>query len=191
MTALDRALDALAAAPACDASYEPAGTNDPSKCWRCLGPAGSGASGVCDACREVLLGDGPIEPANEGWRSWGLVHIGGEIGADGVDRRSFAAPPMTDLRYECLDCGGQWYTRGQFDLHQRDRALRGGACPSLAPRSRAFMRRDGDEEWIEVPVNEHGGVASAAIPAEALTSGTYMFRIEPFAAPIPGEVIEP
>lgn len=35
---------------------------DRSACWRCHGPAGDGASGVCDGCRVVLLDEGHTAP---------------------------------------------------------------------------------------------------------------------------------
>lgn len=82
MNAIDRVLDSLAAAPSADASYEPYGTNDPSKCWRCLGPAGDGSSGVCAECRVILLGDGPIEPAAPpivAWMSERFTRIDGHL----------------------------------------------------------------------------------------------------------------
>lgn len=54
----------LAAAPTTETAYGPEGADDLALCWRCLGPAGDGPSGVCGFCRTVLL-DEAVPPARD------------------------------------------------------------------------------------------------------------------------------
>ncbi len=72
MTALDRVLDVLKndGQQSTEHGY---GDYDRSSCWRCSGPPGEGASGVCDPCREVLLSEIPhdeIPAPIVGVRQW-------------------------------------------------------------------------------------------------------------------------
>ena len=62
MNSYDKALEHLNQAT--QRTFEPSmELIDRDRCWRCLGKPGSGPSGVCDRCREVLLaGLPPSEP---------------------------------------------------------------------------------------------------------------------------------
>lgn len=60
MKSYERALEALSQ-PTQRTSEPSYAASDHSRCWRCLREAGKGPSGVCDACRAVLLADLPPE----------------------------------------------------------------------------------------------------------------------------------
>jgi hypothetical protein len=55
--------EGLAAAPSTDAAYAPRGTDRSGVCWRCVDFPAEGRSGLCGACRSVLVDEDYVAPA--------------------------------------------------------------------------------------------------------------------------------
>lgn len=103
-SSVDRILDLLdnATQDSGEASY---GTGHPDACWRCHGPAGDGASGVCDECRTVLL-DETTQPTERGGHR-GMVGVGmGVFPRTIVDITAFVALEEAAGRPRTLILGG-------------------------------------------------------------------------------------
>lgn len=78
----------LATAPTNDDGYAPFGTDNPDLCWRCVQQPVDGKSGLCAACRTVLLDEdytaAPPYIANDNVDvyAWSGVHISGVATSD-------------------------------------------------------------------------------------------------------------